>query len=293
MKTKNALKAKIILGIYLLATCALLVLGYSVQKPKVKQQEFPFTLTYTLLGETTTLSEVYVVEYSPKAKYIGDDSIAWFGYIKDHNRLELDYISLADVDDKSYAINLHIDSGYLMGDPAHAGAVCEPEAVCHIVKDMESEVVTEAAELEELGFVLESWEYPVPIENSFSYGGVSMSSEATMYTTAIAVVALLACMICIKKDADYTSTGLDKASVVLNFLVTIVALPFILAVSALSEIVADASLMQQLVYFAPALTALGVAASVTFRRMGSKKLSFWIQFAGPAVFGLTVLLGMI
>ena len=224
---------------------------------------------------------------------MGDDSIAWFGYIKDHNRLELDYISIADLDDKAYAINLHIDSGYLMGDPAHAGAVCEPEAVCHVAKDMDSIVVTDPAELEELGFVLESWEYPVPIENSFSYGGISMSSEATMCTTAIAVVALLACMICIKKDAEYTYGLLDKVSVVLNFLVTIVALPFILVVSALSEIVADASAFQQLVYLAPTLTALGVAASVTLRRMGRKNIGFWIQFVGPAIFGLTVLTDMI
>lgn len=293
MKAKNSLKAKIIFGVYLIATLALLLLGYSVQKPKVEQHEFPFTITYTYEGKTETLSEVYVVEYLRTDKYIGDDSIAWFGYIKDHNRLELDYITIDQQENSSFAVNLNIDSGYLMGDPAHAGAVCEPELVYHTSDGTNDITVTEPAELEKFGIALVDWEYPTPVENKFSYGGISLSSEATLFTTAIAVVALLACMIAIKKDPEYVYGKLDKLSVVVNFLMAIVALPFILITAALSEIVSDASLWQQVLYLAPAMTAIGIAASVTLRRIGRKNIGFWCQFIAPAIFGMIVLLSQI
>ena len=73
MNRNNLKKAKIILAVYLIATLALLFLGYSVQKPKIAQQEFPFAITYSYQGETKTISDVYVGEYVRRAKYLGDD----------------------------------------------------------------------------------------------------------------------------------------------------------------------------------------------------------------------------
>lgn len=289
MIQKNRQKAKIILVVYLAATLALLLLGYSVQSPKVALQEFPFTITYALQGQTETISDVYVVEYIRTEKYIGDDAVAWFGYIKDHNRLELDWYRIADLDDKSFAINLNIEPGYLMGDPNCAGMEADPSLVCHIFDGTNDISVTDPAELEQLGFTLVSWEYPEPIENRFSFGGISLSSEGTMLTAAIAVIGLLACVILIKRDREITGGVLNKVSVVLNFLIMLVAFPFILICSALTEIVADASLMQQFVYLAPALTAAGVAASVALRRCGFRKASFFVQFIGFIAFGLIIL----
>lgn len=290
MKAKNSLKAKIIFGVYLIATLALLFLGYSVQMPKIAQQEFPFTITYTYEGKTETLSEVYVAEYVRAEKYIGDDSLTWFGYIKDHNRLEMDYITIDEQIGKSFAINLHMDPGYLMGDPADAEAVCLPEAVYYTFDGTNDNVVTDPAELAELGIVLVDWDYPAPIVNTFSYGGISLSSQGAMLTAAIAVAALLVCMIGIKKDPEYAYGKLDKASVVVNFLVAIVALPFVLIVAMLSEIVSNASVWQQLLYLTPAMTAIGVAVSVTLRRTGYKTMGFWCQWIGPVIFGLLILL---
>ena len=121
MNTKNLKKAKIILAVYLIATLALLLLGYSVRKPEVTRQEFPFTVTYSYQGEIKTISDVYVGEYVRTAKYLGDDAVAWYGYIKDHNRLESDFYRIAQMDGQAYSINLNIVPGYLMGDPAYAG----------------------------------------------------------------------------------------------------------------------------------------------------------------------------
>ncbi len=286
MKLKNRLKAGIIFGLYLIATVGLLLWGYSVQKPAVKQQEFPFTITYFYDGKEETISDIFVGEYSPSAKYINDEDIGWFGYVKDKNRLELDYYTIADVDGKLYSINLNMNTGYLMGDSSKGNSVGEPEAVYQYFDGTNETVVTDPAELKELGFYLVNWEYPDPIENKFSFGGVSLSSQAAVITSVIAVIALLAVVILIKKDPEVTYGLLDKCSIVVNFLMAILAFPVILVTSCLSEIVAGVNIFQQFLYLAPAFTALGIAISVTLRRMGHKKLGFWIQFVGLAVYGI-------
>lgn len=281
---KNRRKAWLIFSIYILATLVLLFFGYRVQKPAVKQQEFPFTITYCYDGETKTISDIFVVEYAPDAKYIGEDAMGWYGYIKDHDRMEPDYYRVAELEHQLFAINTNLEPGYLMGDPKYADSECVPCLTYHSFDGIEETTVTDPEELKELGFYLVSWEYPQPIENQFSNSSLSMSSEATMYTAVLAVAALICCVILIRKDPEVTYGPLDKSSVVLNFLVALVAFPFILLVSALSEIFADVTFLQQLLYLTPALTAISVALSVTLRRMGHQKVSFWIQFVGPALF---------
>lgn len=287
---KNCKKANTILVVYLIATLALLFFGYSVRKPQVARQEFPFTITYAYQGETKTISDVYVGEYVRKAKYLGDDSVAWYGYIKDHNRLESDFYRIAEVDGKVFAINLNMEPGYFMGDPAYAGAVCQPTGAYHSFDGTNEITVTDPAELAQLGLSVVSWEYPGPIENRFSFGGIFLSSEATIYTAIIAIAALLACLILVKKDGEIAYGKLDKASIVLNFLIALVAFPFIFMVSVLSEIVADASVWQQILYVTPALTVAGVAASVALRRCGYGKCGFFVQFLGPILFVLELLI---
>ena len=284
MKTKNALKANLILLVYLVATTMLLLWGYSVQKPEVERCEFPFTITYSYQGRTETISDVFVGEYMLKAKYIDQNPVTWYGYIKDHNMLESSFYRVVELESQTVFINVNLIAGYLMGDPRNAGSVCQPTAEYRSFDGVAETVVTKPAELEQLGFSLVSWEYPASIENTFAFGGISLSSEATMYTAAIAIAALLACMILIKKDKDTMYGKIDKVSIVLNFLIAFVAFPFIFMVSALSEILADTSFWQQILYLTPALTLLGVAASVSMRRCGYGKWSIIVQLAGPVVF---------
>ena len=289
MNAGNLKKAKIILIAYLIATLALLVLGYSVRKPKVAHQEFPFTITYSYQGEINTISDVYVGEYVRRAKYLGDDSVAWYGYIKDRDRLKSDFYRIGEIDGRAFSINLNIVPGYLMGDPAYAGSVCRPSGVYHGFDGTNDVTVTDPDELAQLGLSVVSWEYPEPIENAFSFGGFSLSSEAAVYTAAIAIAALLACMILIKKDRENMYRKMDKISVALNFLIAIVAFPFIFMVSVLSEIVADTSAWQQILYIVPGLTVLGIAASVAMRRCGYGKHSLLVQLVGPMLFAVALL----
>ena len=288
MKMDNRRKALLILGIYLLATVALLFGGYSVREPAVKMQEFPFTITYTYRGSTRTISEIYVAEYSRNDQYIGDDDITWYGYVRGWDRLESGYCRVVEEEGRTFSINLNIEPGCLMGDPDYADAVIAPSGVSFDTTVASDMGLTDPAELEELGFTIDSFDYPEPIENRFRWGGISLSSQATMFTAALSVAALVACLILIRREQGLNYGILDKLGIGLNFLVAIIAFPFILITSVLSEILSDATAWQQLLYLAPAITVLGIAASVVLRRMGHKVLGFVIQFIGPVVFALAV-----
>ena len=229
-----------------------------------------------------------MAEYSRNDQYIGDDDITWSGYVRGWDRLESGYCRVVEEEGRTFSINLNIEPGYLMGDPDYADAVMAPSGVSFDTTVDSDMGLTDPAELEELGFTIDSFDYPEPIENRFRWGGISLSSQATMFTAALSVAALVACLILIRREQGLTYGILDKLSIGLNFLLAIFAFPFILITSVLSEILSDATAWQQILYLAPAITVLGIAASVILRRMGYKVLSFVIQFLGPVVFALTV-----
>ena len=290
MKKKNQVKAWLILLVYLAATCALVLGCYVTPKPAVREQDFPITLTCTYQGKTETLSPVYAVEFLRATRHIGESGMDWYGYIRGNDGLQDQYIEFWEDEGECFVIYLNIQPGYLMGDPEYADARCQPTCAYYFFDGNEATEVTDPDELAELGFGLVSWEYPEPIENSFASIALALSAEASVYLAAIAVAALLACVILIRRDRRSTYGSFQVVSIILNFLVIIFAFPLILITSSLSEILGDRSMIQQLLYYVPALTAVGVGASVTLRRLGHKYLSFWIQFAGPAVFLLVLLI---
>ena len=287
MKRQIPRAAWIILALHLSATALLLCFGYGIQKPAVQKQEFPFTITYTYQGQQQTISEVYVAEYSPFAKYLGDRPLAWFGYRLDQDRLESDFIRIAQNDTHAFSIDLNLEPGWLMGDLADAD--CAPSGMAIRLDD--GTRITDPGQLEQLGFRLDSWTYPQPIENRFSFGGFSLSSEAVLYTSAIAIVSLVLCLIFVKKDRAQMGGALNKLGIALELLVIAVAFPFMLILSTLSEILGDTSALQQLLYLTPAMTVTGVGASVVLRRRGYTLPGLLMLLIGPVLFALAVLIG--
>ena len=287
MKRQIPRAAWIILALHLSATALLLCFGYGIQKPAVQKQEFPFTITYTYQGQQQTISEVYVAEYSPFAKYLGDRPLAWFGYRLDQDRLESDFIRIAQNDTHAFSIDLNLEPGWLMGDLADAD--CAPSGLAIRLDD--GTRITDPEALEQLGFRLEGWTYPQPIENRFSFGGFSLSSEAVLYTSAIAIVSLVLCLIFVKKDRQQMGGALNKLGIVLELLVIAVAFPFMLILSTLSEILGDTSALQQLLYLTPAMTVTGVGASMVLRRRGYALPGLLMLLIGPVLFTLAVLIG--
>ena len=287
MKRQIPRAAWIILALHLSATALLLCFGYGIQKPAVQKQEFPFTITYTYQGQQQTISEVYVAEYSPFAKYLGDRPLTWFGYRLDQDRLESDFIRIAQNDTHAFSIDLNLEPGWLMGDLADAD--CAPSGLAIRLED--GTRITDPDALEQLGFRLEGWTYPQPIENRFSFGGFSLSSEAVLYTSAIAIVSLVLCLIFVKKDRVQMGGALNKLGIALELLVIAVAFPFMLILSTLSEILGDTSALQQLLYLTPAMTVTGVGASMVLRRRGYALPGLLMLLIGPVLFTLAVLIG--
>lgn len=281
--------AWIILALHLAATALLLVFGYGAQKPAVESREFPFSITYTYRGEQQTISGMFMAEFSPSARYLGDTPLGWFGYIQDHDRLSPDYFHIGEDETHTLSINLNLEPGWLMGDSDYAGSICAPSGLA--IRLADGHRITEPEELEALGFRLEGWEYPQPIENRFFFGGFSLSSEAVLYTSAIALISLLLCVAFVEKDRAQMVNRMGKIGVALNLLVAVAAFPFILIVATLSEILGATSALQQLLYLTPALTLTGVGASVVLRRRGYSLPGLLIQFIGPALFALAVLIG--
>lgn len=280
--------AWIILALHLAATALLLIFGYGVQRPAVRKQEFPFSITYTYQGEQKTISKVFVAEHTDFAKYLRDRPLAWFGYIQDQDMLAPDFIRIAGDESYALSIDLNLEPGWLMGDKAYAGTTCAPTGAA--IRRSDGIRITEPAQLEKLGFRLDGWVYPQPIENNFSFGGVSLSSEAVLYTSAIAITALLLSLILVQKDREQMSRKLNIVGVAMNLLIAVFAFPLILIVSTLTEILGETNVLQQLTYLAPALTVTCVSASVVLRRRGYSLPGFLIQFVGPALFALLVLI---
>ncbi|MBR4950889.1 MAG: hypothetical protein IKZ23_02935, partial [Clostridia bacterium] len=148
------------------------------------------------------------------------------------------------------------------------------------------EEFTDEETLTEKGVKLISYEYPTPIENSFSFSHISYFSGAIVIPgVLIALLALLAIAIFEKKDNLSRFTVVNTVSVVLNFVICLTLLPFLTVAGALADINGGGpELDRQILYFIPIFTALCVAASVALRRKGNAAKSIVVQLLGPAVF---------
>lgn len=278
----------IILAVYLLATAALLLLGYRVEAPAVQQAEFPYSITYSLQGEEATLRGVFLCRCLSRPKYLGESNLGFDGYIKDHDDAHRDFYRVLETPEGSFCINLNLDPQYLLGAaPApREDLAMVPTGVWNAADDTR---VEDPAALEAMGFRLLSWEYPQPLENRFVFSGFALSSEASLLCGLLALAALLACLILVRRDRARPFRTLDRVSAVLGILLLVLFYPFVQVVAMLSELVPTSPVIDTAFYLLPALTLLGIAVSLVFRRRGFHKTGLLAQLAGPALLGLILL----
>ena len=90
--------------------------------------------------------------------------------------------------------------------------------------------------------------------------------------------------------AQYESAHPD-VSIVLNFVICFAAIPFMTITIALMQIVVSSNdPVYQIALCVPAITAFTLAASVALRRIRFPKTGFFLQFLGPVLFVLTLIL---
>ena len=295
MKKHKLFLPILILVIALLAMAVFAMVSNIALKPTITAHEFPFSITYELDGVTETVDAVCAVTYAGNG-----------GYVKATTRqYEEKYISQRENigsafeifvgDECSITLFTRIYPDYLMGDPEYDyfdDTVYEP--ILSYSNWATGETI-EGLELPEQGAKIISWELPEPIENSFEFSHIAHMSGADVFPfMLIAVVAMIAMMIFVKRDKTVPMKPIDKISLVLNIAVAVVCIPIVSAYGLFMDINgSEAAFSHQMGYLAPAFLVLALAASLGLRRRGYHKSGLIVQFAGPVYFGLHLLISVI
>lgn len=292
----------IIFGITAIVYIAATLLFCYTTKPAVTKGEFPFSVTYEYKGETGTLSGVLECEYSGSYTIHGEHHRYWREETRYDNPDHVENPFVIDQNEElQTTLSLHenMSAGYFMGDPLYADyylnyglAGVEPQVSYY---DYKNEIFLEAANredvLESVGFKIIDFTYPEPLENRFSFSGISYKADNVMIFIAIMLVFFLLCLIFVRKDKEYRYSRLDKLGIIFNFLVGIVAVPFISFFCILFGIVeSHIELINQITYNTPSIAILCLALSVVLRRKGYPKTGFFIQFGGILLFVLILVL---
>lgn len=298
MKIKN-LRISAILLVGLLVAYAILtvILCYNT-KPAVSEGEFPFSITYEYLGETKTISGVYSCKFEGSQTVFREHDRYWSGEI---TYTEGDYFVFQE-EMKTLAVQPYMIAGYFMGDPLHSDiyqvyGLEGPEPYAEYY-DYENEIsITDFDKDEELaaiGFRFVDYSYAQPIENSFSFSGVEYEADNIIFFVALMLVFLLVCIIFVRKDKEYKYSYLDKSCIIVNFIVGIIAVPFISLICTMFGLTGSGyEWIDQCIYNIPSFTILCLALSVMLRRKGYSKQGFFIQFSGILAFVLILLTDLI
>ena len=294
MKNHKLFLPAIILVVAVLAISVCCVLLSVAYKPTVTEAEFPFSITYEYNGETVTIEDVYTVRYDGNDGDADTKSRIYVGKIGNMAEEDVDY-TILEVEGSLLLLNTNFYPDYLMGDSEYDyfdGGEFAPEFVYYGVDGF---MTNEAEYIEGLGAKIMDFEYPEPIENSLVFSHISIMSGETVVgpMVLITLLALLAVILFVKKDADLAPQLWNTVSLVMNVIVAVVAVPFLAIISVLVDMTGENNnILSQSLYFTAALTVLGIAASVALRRKGYRKSGFAVQFVGPALFMLIYVIAL-
>lgn len=286
---KNRFKLPVIILAVGVIMCVVACLLTGILKtPTITQHDFHYSATYQLNGETKTLEGIYRCEFVSTGKGIDPQGRYYKGYYPEApDQSWPDSHILARKGDQTLELVFIFSDAFLMGDgyPGDTYSDVMPEPYLAVYTSEGYEYSDEES-LAQFDAQLLSWEMPEAIENDFVFAGFSILHSGSMLAMLlVGILTILACAIAVKKEQDLSYSSLDKLSVVLNFLVGLVALPFItLVVSLMPIYVSGEELIYQIDLCVPALTAFAIAASIALRRKGFAKTGLCIQFAGPVLF---------
>ena len=294
MPNKSLKTPAIILAVGLvLCVVACLLVGI-LKTPTITQQDFRYSATYQINGETKTLEGIYRCEFVSTGEGVDPQGRYYTGYYPEApDQSWPDSHIIARNGDQTLEIIFIFAEDFLMGDgfPGDEYSDVMPEPYLAVF-DKEGYEYSDEESLAPFNAQLISWEMPEAIENSFVFAGFSLLHSGSMLAMLlVGILTILVCAIAVKKEQGLSYKVLDTVSLVFNFLVGLIAIPFItLVVSLMPIYVSGEELVYQLDLCLPAFTALTVAASIALRRKGFTKTGFFIQFAGPAVFILLAVL---
>ena len=291
MKNKKLFLPVIILAAAIVATAVYLFINSIALKPTITEAEFSFKITYELDGETVTIDDVYKVNYVPNDADDNHKGRVYAGKRLSSGEDDTNFVIKQD-ENTRVEIWAYFYADYLMGDPEYdyfAGKAFEPKIYYYDANETEYyDEETLAAQ----GVKLISFEYPTPIENDFVFSHLSYFSGANVpLTLLIALLALLAIIIFVRKEKELKYKAIDIISIVFNWIVGTVYMGFVTILALLIDIEGGGpDLFYQVTYFIPAVSLLCLAASVALRRKGYGKSSLIAGFIGPVIFVLYLLI---
>lgn len=291
MRNKKLFLPTVILAVAILAIAVYSFISIIAYKPAVTEGEFPFSITYELDGEKVTIEDIYKVNY---VKNDEDDNHKGRVYVGKRLRSGEDNTNFILKQDENTRVELwtHLYADYLMGDPEYDYFDDEPfEPRIYYYDANETEYHDEET-LAAQGVRLISFEYPTPIENSLIFSHLSYLSGANVLPMLlVALLALLATIIFVRKEKELKYTAIDVVSIVFNFIIGIVYMGFVTILAMLIDIEGGGpELYYQITYFIPVVSVLCIAASVALRRKGYRKSSLVAGLTGPVIFVLYLLI---
>ena len=289
MRSKRLFLPTIILIAALVMTMVSVLIAGIALKPEITESEFPFSITYEFDGETITINDVYKVRYEEDKTY---KHRMYVGEICDKEE-DNTYYTLKKEETGRIELWTHFYADYLMGDPEYDyfdDEAFEPRIYYYDVNETEFH---DEETLLKHGVKLVSFEYPEPIENSLSFSHfVFPESEVIFPSIIIAFLAWLAILIFVKKDSEYVRRKpINIVTIVFNFIVGLVVLPFFTIIAGLLSALGDiGNIMNLLQYLLPALTLLGITTSIGLRRKLYCKSALIVQFISPAIFAVIMII---
>ena len=284
MKNKTLTLPAIIIAIGLVVALVGCLLTSMQFKPAVTEQDFDYSVTYKIDGETKTFNGVYTCRFTGFGGAGVDPLYRYYdgAYTVDGESMESRSYAIAKKDGCVLEIITLFDDNYLMGDNQEEYDLVDP---CLEATDAEGNQYGEDELPAEFDAEIIGWEYPEPIKNTFVFAGFSgLYVTNTGVMILVGILTLILCMIFVRKGDGVEYRALDKVGIVLNFVTMLFVLPIIYIASAFVQAYPTGpDWLYQAYLCIPQIIPFSIAASLSLRRNGFRKIGFFIQFLAPAV----------
>ena len=286
MRSKSLKISAIIIAIGFILAVATHFLVSVQLKPTVTEQNFPYSVTYKVDGETKTFEGVYTCRFNGFGANGIDPLMRYYDgeYTVNGETTPSRRYTIAEKDGYVLDIITLFDDLYLMGDPQ-----CDPyyteDVPCLEARDAEGNQYDETEFPTVLDAEIVSWEYPAPIQNTFVFAGFSGLHVVSMGAMLlVGFLTLILCMIFVRKSSGVVYSAIDTIGIILNFLTVIVALPILsFAVALIQAYPTAPDWIYQVYLCIPPIIPFSLAASVSLRRKGFRMSGFFAQFLGGAI----------
>lgn len=287
MKSKGLKIPAIIIALGIIIAIAAGLLFSMKKTPTVTDHDFDFSITYKLDGETKTINGVYSSSFTGFGANGVDPLCRYYeGAYKVDGETDGDRcFTIDEKDGYTLYIAVLLNDDHLMGDVENDSYESSHREPTLEAEDKDGNQYDETDLPDVFDAEIVSYEYPEPIENTFRFSGFSgLHAISTGVMTLIGLLTLILCMIFVKKGDSVEYSLLDKLGIGLNFAAILSALPIIyIAAIFVQAYKVGPEWLYQVYLCTPQIIPFSVAASLSLRRKGFRKIGFCIQFLPLAI----------